>query len=174
MRHEDWNRVQETMVSTVLDVLGTAGLTVLRGGVISLAEARWARTLAVIGLGGGKLRGSVVLSVPTTLLERVHPTGARSVEDLADYLAELANLLLGSFKRRLLALGIAIEISTPITLSAGDLRLRSFGQLPTTHDFSIEDEHVYVVFDAVGEEATKVEPRPIEDVALDTGEVVLF
>jgi hypothetical protein len=116
----------------------------------------------------------VVLSVPLALLARSHPARAAARDDLADWLGELANLLLGQIKSRLLAREVSIVMSTPLTLSGTALRFHRFKGLPVTHTFVADGEEVLVMFEAVGDESAQLAVEPDASVALDGGEVVLF
>ncbi len=174
MRHEDWSRLNEMVVAAARALLSSAGEAATYAGCRGAHEGAWADTISIIGLGGGTLRGSVVLSVPAPVLARTHPAGATGDDDLADWLAELANLLLGNLKRQLLARGVAVEMSTPITLSASSLRFHRFKGLPVTHAFALEGGEALVMFEAIGEERAELSPEPDASVALGEGEVVLF
>ena len=95
MRHDDWSQLNDMVIAAVDEVLARCGVPVTYEGSVVHGATAWAETISIIGLGGDKLRGSVVLSVPLPLLVASHPAGATLAEDLADWLAELANLLLG-------------------------------------------------------------------------------
>jgi len=67
---------------------------------------------AIIGFTGNDMRGSLLLacsSEPLTL-------AGENVHGIRDWLAELANQMLGRIKNRLLALGTVIYATTPIIL----------------------------------------------------------
>lgn len=173
MRQNDWERLNEIVVDATREVLAAQRIEVTYAGA-ALHERRWADTISIIGLGGAALRGSLVLSVPSAVLRASHPAGATEDEALADWLAELANLLLGQVKRRLLPLGVTVEMSTPLTLSATAFRFHRFKGLPVTHAFQGDGGDVRVMFEAVGDDGAQLAPPAEEPVALDAGEMVLF
>ena len=181
MRHDDWTQLNDAVISATTTLLSLHGIAARYESESRGSDAVYAETLAIIGLGGQKLRGSVVLSIPSALLVHSHPTGQRAPEDQADWLAELANLLLGRIKVQLLERGIAIELGTPVTLSGTALRFHRFKGLPMVHSFLADPlEHgnsparIHVVFEAIGEDGAQLAAEPARDVALDEGEVVLF
>lgn len=174
MRHEDWTQLNDAVIRSTTEVLTSNGIAVeYESGGVS-ADVPWADTLAIIGLGGQKLRGSVVLGIPESLLRISHPAAGSEPEELADWLAELANLLLGRLKAQLLARGVSIELGTPVTISGTALRFHRFKGLPMVHGFRVGHERIHVVFEAIGEEATQLSASSDADVALEAGEVVLF
>lgn len=174
MRHDDWTQLNDAVIHSTTEVLASHGISADYESGQGASETAWADTLAIIGLGGQKLRGSVVLSVPASLLARSHPTRGSTPEDLADWLAELANLLLGRIKTQLLGRGISIQLGTPVTISGTALRFHKFKGLPMVHAFRVGEERVHVVFEAIGEEGAQLSQTPDDEVALDAGEVILF
>jgi CheY-specific phosphatase CheX len=182
MRHDDWTQLNDVVISATTTLLSTHGISAEHDSGARANELVYADTLAIIGLGGQKLRGSVVLSVPAPLLASSHPTGGGTPEELADWLSELANLLLGRLKVQLLERGISIELGTPVTLSGTALRFHRFKGLPMIHSFratdaetlGAENSHIHVVFEAIGEDGAQLSAARDTDVALDEGEVVLF
>jgi CheY-specific phosphatase CheX len=174
MRQDDWSRLNDIVIAAVDEVLSSAGIATAYAGSEVCGASRWSELIAIIGLGGDKLCGSVVLSVPLALLARSHPARAAGRDDLADWLGELANLLLGQIKSRLLAREVSIVMSTPLTLSGTALRFHRFKGLPVTHAFRAGDADVLVMFEAVGEESAQLAVEADPSVALDGGEMMLF
>lgn len=182
MRHDDWTHLNDVVITSTMALLADHGIGAEYDANAHGGQTQWAETLAVIGLGGQKLRGSVVLSIPNNLLAGTHPTQSNEAEDWADWLAELANLLLGRLKVKLLERGLAIELGTPVTITGTALRLHRFKGLPMVHGFKASavtgDKSVagdvHVVFEAIGEDGAQLASIPNTEVALDAGEVVLF
>lgn len=174
MRHDDWTQLNDAVIGATTNVLSSHGISAAYESTSCSSDAVYPDTLAIIGLGGQKLRGSVVLSIPSPLLAASHPTHGHSDEELADWLAELANLLLGRLKVQLLERGISIELGTPVTLSGSALRFHRFRGLPMIHSFRAEDSRVHVIFEAIGEDGAQLNSQRDKAVALDEGEVVLF
>ena len=174
MRHEDWNQLNAIVIESVTSLLASSGVETAYAGCAEDRVEGWADTISIIGFGGDKLRGSLVLSAPQSLLVRTHPARGTSEEDLADWLSELANLLLGQIKARLSGLGVSFVMSTPITLSATTLRFRRFKGLPVMHAFDSDEGTVVVMFEAIGDDNAQLAAPAEEPVALDAGEVILF
>jgi CheY-specific phosphatase CheX len=175
MRHDDWSQLNDMVIAAVDAVLAPAGIPITYAGNVLHSAVGWADTISIISLGGDKLHGSVVLSIPSALLLESHPTRATSAEALADWLAELANLLLGQIKARLLARGVTIVMSTPITLSATALRFHRFKGQPLTHTFNARGGgDVHVMFEVVGEESAQLAAQVDDAVTLGCGEMMLF
>jgi hypothetical protein len=166
--------LHDVVAATAASVLANVGLRVRYAGVVHNGDARWGEMVAVIGLGGSKLRGTLALSVPASLLRRSHPTGGTEHADLADWLAEQANLLLGRIKAQLLMHEITVELSTPITLAASEFNLVRFGSSPFVHEFELEGEWVCVGFESVAQEGVEFRLPARADAAVEAGEVVLF
>lgn len=101
--------------------------------------------LALISFTGRHVRGTLVLDASRDLLARSYARAVPGVEpdeaDLADWSAELANLLLGQIKYTLQGLGVIIQLSTPVVIGGEDLRARLTMRPVTriTHRFEGED-----------------------------------
>jgi CheY-specific phosphatase CheX len=151
LRIDDWDELHAMVVEAAEELFASVGLATTYAGPMPHRDVRWAETLSIIGLGGN-LRGTLVLSIPSMLVKRSHPTGGTDTDDLADWLAELANLLLGGIKIRLLARGVAIELSTPLAISATAFRVERFVGTPVVHSFSVGGDTICVVFEAVSQQ----------------------
>ncbi len=172
MRIEEWNQLHAVVADATHAVLRSAGVAADRIGTVPIAEATWAKTLSIIGLGG-KLRGSLVLSVPNAVLAQSHPTGGKDENELTDWLAELTNLILGRIKRELLAYGITTELSTPVLISATAFRFERFRGAPAVHGFAVGDERIYAIFEAVAEDGVALSAT--RDPALASpGDIITF
>lgn len=171
MRIEEWNQVHDMVIASAGGLFTSVGLPTTYSGSVPHREAKWAETLSIIGLGG-KVRGTLVLSLPSDLVKRSHPTGGTSAEDLGDWLAELANLLLGRIKTQLYAHGIAIELSSPLTISATAFRFERFAGTPVVHEFTALGSTLQVVFEAVSDPDVRL--APARDTSVAAGEMVTF
>ncbi len=173
MQQGDWEALNLIVVESTTSVLSTFGISATYAGPVRSADARWADTLAIIGLGGTSLRGSLVLSVPTLLLASSNPTKRKETADAVDWLAELTNLLVGKIKSQLVIRRVIVGASTPVTISGRDFRFRRFTGNPIVHSYDTAGGPVYVVIEAIAEaEVSLSEPDPRAAVA--TGDVVLF
>jgi CheY-specific phosphatase CheX len=171
VRSDEWTQLHEIVVESARAVFGAIGLAASYDGCTIDRNVQCAETISIIGLGGG-LRGTLVLSVSPALLERSHPNHATDTADLADWLSELANLLLGRIKGRLLSHEVTIELSTPIVISASDFRFERFASPPFVHAFHVDGVPMHVVFEASDAHNAGLGPR--RDSALGPGDMVTF
>ncbi len=172
MKVEDWTQLHDVVVTSAMGLFTSVGLSTTYEGSAPQVDAHLSDTLALIGLGG-QIRGSLVLSVPTSLLVESHPTGVSDPSDVTDWLMELANLLLGRIKTRLVSRGVRTELSTPLSIRAAAMQLIGFPGMPVGHTFHVGRETIYVVFGAVGPDEVRLTPDPDMNV-VRMGEVVLF
>ena len=172
MRNDDWYQVHDLVVVSASTVFRSAGIAAAYTGTVPYRQAPWADTVAIIGLGGQKLRGSLVLSVPTALLLESHPNKGTERRDLLDWLGELSNLLLGRIKNTLLSYDVAVELSSPVTLSASDLRLE-FAAPPIVYEFASGTDNIDVVFETVAAPGVRLEPQSSKEI-LAPGGMVTF
>ncbi len=175
MKYGEWDHLHGLVTMSIRDVLASVGIDTRFKGTVATSEIKLAELLSVAGFGGAMLRGSIAFSVPVALLRRSHPVRGAQDEDLADWLAELTNLLLGQIKRRLLAKDCLIEVSLPVTLSAPELRFKSFAGPPAGFVFEAQGDLLHAVFGAVAaadEVAFSTSPPPVH--IADAGEMVTF
>ncbi len=98
----------------------------LRPSFVGRVEPRLVLTtevLSAIDFAGERTAGLLVLGMAPSLLWRSHPAGGGSAADLADWLNELANMLLGRVKLALMDYRCPIQAGTPTTIVAEDLGL---------------------------------------------------
>ena len=172
MRIEDWDDLHAMVVEAGHELLANVGLPATYAGRLARGDVRWAETVSIIGLAGN-LRGSLVLSIPSTLVRRSHPTGGTDADELADWLAELANLMLGGIKVRLLSRDVTIELSTPLTISATTFRVERFVGTPVVHAFQCDGETICFVFEAVSHERA-ILSADRAPAAVKSGEMLTF
>lgn len=179
MNESDWHRIQGILVECATSLMGAFGLSVARD---AQEESRAPKdgVLAIIGFGGGQMRGSLVVSANPGLLAAsfpVHnPRAKPRADHLQDWAGELANQLLGRLKSRLLGHGITILLGTPTTVSGLELRVRSCGgDRPSTPVWLHAGEDWLVVrLDAIAADGVKLDESPIPGTSASEGEVFLF
>ncbi len=106
----------EMIAQSTREVFGSAGAELtdpMRGEPV----AAWLDPIAVIGFGGDEVRGSVTLEVPWRVLQATHPSRSAVPEDLTDWVGELANVVIGSVKRRLRARNVKIQPGLPMSFT---------------------------------------------------------
>lgn len=172
MRIEDWNVIHDMVIASTCELLDSIALPSTYRGAVPHRSATWAECLSIIGLTGN-LRGSLILSIPAALLVASHPTNGTSSDEANDWLAELANLLLGRLKAKLLVHGVVIELSTPLTISATAFRFERFSGAPVVYEFASADETFHVVFAAIGDEELQLGPYRAA-AAVPVGELIRF
>jgi hypothetical protein len=137
------------LCGAVEDVLAELGLRVsyakqLEGPPISVHER-----IVSIAFGAECLHGSLVVSAPISMLIASNPAGARDPDAQADWLGELANMLLGRFKRRLTRCGVIVNIGTPCVVLETDLAARAVVAWRNTRAYIIDDATLYVGVEAI-------------------------
>lgn len=75
--------------------------------------------VGVIGFTASKLRGNLALLIPAAVIR-----ATQSGSDPMDWTGELTNQYLGRLKNKLIAYGVALEISTPLVVAGLSLRLQ--------------------------------------------------
>ena len=172
MRIEDWDVIHDMMVAATVELFDSLALPISYRGPVSLRAMRWSESLSIIGLTG-PLRGALVLSIPAELVSRCHPTRSGAPEDLGDWLAELANLLLGRVKSKLLVHGVSIELSLPLTISATAFRFERFSGAPVVYGFVHGDCPLQVALEAIGDQDLQLGPARAA-AAIPVGEFISF
>lgn len=126
---------------------------------------------AVVGFTGDALNGSMMLAADREPIAATRPDGSTD----RDWIAELANQLLGRFKNRLLAYGLVVHSTTPIVIRGERIApLGRNGDLPGVVFRCAAGGRVTVWIDhqATGELQLSRSSNP-EPVARE-GDVVLF
>jgi CheY-specific phosphatase CheX len=172
VRNAEWKQLHDIVVVSASALFRSYDIPASYMGTVPYCPAAWADQVAIVELGGGKLRGSLVLCIPTSLLIKSHPMGGTEQADLVDWLGELSNLLLGRVKNRLLAHGITVELSSPVTISTSDARFE-FSAPPVVYEFWTGDVPMHVMFEAIAEHGARLDVGPGLGV-LDPGGVVTF
>jgi hypothetical protein len=124
----------------------------------------------VIGFAGNDMRGTLLLAMTGGLLEGLSP----SAHSMRDWIAELANQLLGRFKNQLLRFGTVIYAATPSVLR-GELLAPVLppGAL-AGHRFESAQGHACVWLDIVIRDGFSL-PAPVaDDVAPAEGGSLFF
>ncbi len=173
MQIGEWSQLHDFVEAATRVLLSSLGLPIVYVGTVPHQSSGWTGRLSVIGLGGECLRGCLLLNIPDALLRDTHPAGGESEEELADWLAEMGNLILGQIKRDLLAYQVTIELSTPVTLSATDFRFVRFASTPVVHQFTVNGVPLHVVFESVCKGGARL-AAVAGGVSARAGDVVLF
>jgi hypothetical protein len=124
----------------------------------------------VMGFGGKRMRGALVMAATREPLERTNPGGLTSQRD---WVCELANQLMGRIKNRLLALDVEIFLATPAGLSGDNL---SPGKLRAPQVFAAANGFVCAWIDCEMNEGFELPSGPFKtiDGAVAEGETLLF
>jgi hypothetical protein len=122
----------------------------------------------VIGFAGDDLRGSLLLACSREPLA----AAGDNPRAIRDWLAELANQLLGRIKNRLITLGATIYCSTPIVLR-GD-HLAPFGNQPSPQLFKTNGGVASVWFEAEARPDLILAQDPDHSATVHEGETLMF
>ncbi len=140
-------------------------------GPARLLEADFGRVGArvmsgVIGFVGKNVRGSCLLASNDAPLEASCPPGGQ----LRDWVGELANQLVGRLKRKLLARGVTVALTTPIVFSGVRVEPLPRGRLEPTV-FSSDHGSVMVWVEVEVDQAFSLGAEPAHE---DPGEGALL
>lgn len=131
--------------------------------------------VAVLGFEGEGLRGTFGLGVSQDLLERSAglPLGAEGVPH-ADWLAELANQLLGRVKNRLVAHGANLGLAQPMVLRGVRLEIAHPDEI-WSRGFETAHGELCIWLDVQVEPGVRISERPDPSVqpAVE-GDLILF
>jgi Chemotaxis phosphatase CheX len=86
--------------------------------------------ISTIGFSSSAISGSLLLAIPNVVIERTLPTGDAN---LADWVGELANQLLGRLKNQLLHYEVAINLALPVVVSGDEFSLPAKNRRLTRH-----------------------------------------
>lgn len=98
----------------------------------------------VVGFSGDQMRGTLLLATSREPLGRTSPSTDAS---LREWIAELANQLLGRIKNKLFAHGVTLHLSTPIVLRGQHIAPVTRAEL-VPYAFTCDGGLVCVWFDA--------------------------
>jgi len=134
---------------------------------------------AAIGFGGEQIKGSLVLFTTSQVAIHVYPIANSADQSmLLDWVAELANQLVGRMKLRLLPEGIELSLSTPVALSGERLgRSAPRADLSRKAVLAGPAGQVQLWLDVVvtpGFELCDPQSRPTVDAPIEEGALLLF
>ena len=167
---ETLNRIT---IETCQTLFGGMGLTAGHVGSQEAREIGAFERIAVIGFGGETLRGSLVLDLPGPVLSRTHPRHSEHAPDLEDWAGELANLLLGRIKARLLPFDVVIQLSTPLVVTGRGTRIEHSLEHSVVHTFVADEGRFHILFAADGDKELTLGELPAESVEM-VDEMVMF
>jgi len=131
--------------------------------------------VAVIGFAGDHLRGSLVLTAGVGSIEQwKQPFGAVDENtDACDMLGELANMVLGRLKGKLLGEGLPILMSTPTSARGPSVVLMRTDRPEQQLEFNGEGWRLSARVDAAFDDGFGLQEEPTV-VAAAAGDVLLF
>lgn len=156
MRRDDWDRIRQIVVESVQALFESNGLAARHDEPPSAYEASFPDAVSIIGFAGEQMRGSLTLGVARDALCQTHPLKSKDTDDLNDWLSELANLLLGRIKNRLLVHGVVVQMSIPVTLTGKQVTVETSTPNPVVNTFSTDGGSIVVVLDALAERGVQL------------------
>jgi len=171
--HQEWrDLVDDTLVESCVKLFGAYDVSLEQAAnSFTDTDSQIASLAGVIGFTGDDVRGTIVLSIGEDLVVSASDPSV----DRRDWVAELANQLLGRFKNQLLAYGVDLSMSTPITIRGLQLELAAPGKDGTWHyDFESTDGAVRVWFDTETDEGFEVSAQRDEEAACHEEGALLF
>lgn len=131
-------RLQDYLVRAVEDPLKENGLVVQRTDFYDEDFSLFSHA-AIIGLMADGFRGTFILCIDQTLLEKSHPMvkAGRELSDAMaqDWLGELTNLAVGKLKLFLAGHGIQARITPPSIEGSPEKVLTDYSQMKPTQRF---------------------------------------
>ncbi|MDH5674949.1 MAG: chemotaxis protein CheX [Myxococcales bacterium] len=128
---------------------------------------------AAIGFAGKGLRGSLVIALPQELAARLSPMpSAGQGFNVADWVGELSNQLLGRLKNKLVGLGVELWSGTPAVVEGQRLRLIASRGDTVQHSISCFGHQLCVFLEADVEAGFSL--RPGEESGAAEGDTILF
>lgn len=141
-----------------------------------VGTARGVDLAGTIGFVCAEFSGSVLVATHADVLRATGQTNA-TPDSLCDWVAELANQLLGRVKNQLLAYGVTLHVSTPIVVEGRALHVKC-GRGSAAHFFQLTCEHGQIAVRVDVEEKVPFRLERRETYAAELpaveGEVLLF
>lgn len=144
MKPENRAVFRELLESSCVQLFEAYGVHLRANPVANPADLAEISMVGVIGFTSPQLRGTLVLATTDGPLAESN----RVMAPARDWIAELSNQLLGRLKNRLLAYGIEVQLSTPLSLRGNQLRLVTHDQALEPDTFTSATGHVAVWLDA--------------------------
>ncbi len=171
-QEDDMMTLRDIVGQATLDLFGHYGLDL---STLGPTEAERLISdlaiVAVIGFTGDSMRGSLILATVKPILDHTDPTNEA---EHRDWMAELANQLLGRVKNKLIARECVIRLGTPVALAGLKLELTPTNDTTAAQAFSSESGQVCVWFDAELDQDF-VLPEPVEGEATpEEGAALMF
>ncbi len=166
--------VKDLVVESCLGMFSTYEVELTYKEDTTLADAQDQDLVlaGIIGFTADEMRGTMVLAATETPLRR----STSETTHRRDWIAELANQLLGRMKNRLVPYGVDLVMTTPLSLRGNHLVMEpSDAELKPHLFYSDDGGSVCVWFDAEfepGVELTKSEDPDAQ--CPDEGELLLF
>lgn len=130
--HQQHRAIDDLLVQCCRELFAAYQLDVQPRGRDEFPASEELALCGVMGFGGKKIRGALVLATTREPLEVTNPNGFGSQRD---WVCELANQLLGRVKNRLISVGVEILLATPAGLT-GDHLCPSPGKLRAPQVFA--------------------------------------
>jgi hypothetical protein len=162
--------IEQTVSEACISLFEDYSLPLVRTLVGALEGDSELLYCGVVGFTGEQMRGSVLLATSREPLGRTSPTSDASYRE---WIAELANQLLGRVKNKLIPRGVTLHLSTPIVLRGHHLApIPRAEQVP--YVFRSDGGYVCVWFDA--ELQPGIDLNRVEENAglISEGESLLF
>jgi hypothetical protein len=162
--------IEATVSEACISLFEDYSLPLARMRVADVESATDFLYCGVVGFSGAQMRGSLLLATTREPLGRTSPTTDASFRE---WIAELANQLIGRVKNKLIARGVTLHLSTPIVLRGEHLAPITRTELVPCL-FRCEGGVVCVWFDA--ETAQGVDLNQVADTTgqISEGESMLF
>ena len=127
--------------------------------------------LGMIGFSGVQIKGNLSVWAATEIIEK---TG-NSNFDKTDWIAEIANQILGRIKNKLLRFDVELMMGIPTSIETGNLILNFIQRNVKKYRFTHGDgRQIVILLDTVFEDILVNESTKTADEAVEEGETLLF
>jgi hypothetical protein len=132
-----------------------------------------AHLTGVVRYKGEGIRGALILIAEADAVRSWLSRLGLQPTDLEDTIGEFANMALGRLKARLLAEGVPLRLSTPVT-SATELRFSSPPGVSTSLPFEANGHPLWVRLDAKLDSGFELKRRVLSEAPAVAGSVLMF
>lgn len=167
--------IRRNLATSIVAVFADYQVAATSSGVEEPPSGTEDIVVAIIGFAGEHMRGSLVLTARASSVESWRgPFGnIGAPADERDILGELANMVLGRLKGKLLAEGLPILMSTPTTARGPAVMLARSGRPEEQLAFAGDGWSISARIDAAFDAAFGLQEEPTA-IAAEAGDVMLF
>ncbi len=171
----DWNDLRtETMDECVVALFDAYEVPAVRLADGTAPDASH-NLASVIGFTSSHMRGSVAIFTADAVVNATNPLEGENAT--RDWLAELANQLLGRIKNKMLRYGVQYDMSTPVVVAGqSTIQLHQIAKDNASYSYGTDAGSLTVTMDVVIEEGFELQEPAAEEASdvMIEGDLMLF